>query len=165
MVERDTDESEGGGAAPVKVGDLIIDPATGEVLSRAGASSESEFDQLTRVCAEAQRTIKEAQTVLDAARAALLRLLADEGLTAMRTPHGTASLRTRVTRTGRPDRVEEIVRRYELARDQVEQIWMCAATLDAKKLDALVEAGALPVEAADEIVDTRTVSYVQVSAR
>lgn len=149
---------------PVQAGGLVIDPATGEVLSRAAGAAEGEFEQLTRVCSEAQQTIREAQAVLDAARAALLKLLTDEGLDSMRTPYGTASVRTRVTRTGRPERVEEIVRRFELARDQVEQIWMCAASLDAKKLDALAEAGALPAEAVDDVIDVKSTSYVQVSA-
>jgi hypothetical protein len=151
-------------AAPVQVGGLVIDPGTGEVLSRPAGTTEGEFDQLTRICSEAQQTIREAQAVLDAARAALLKLLADEGLDSMRTPYGTASVRTRVTRAGKPERVEEIVRRFELAREQVEQIWMCAASLDAKKLDALAEAGALPAGAVEDMIDVKSTSYVQVSA-
>jgi hypothetical protein len=157
-------DDERNGVARVAAGGLLIDPETGEVLSRADGTDESEFDQLTRVCREAQRQIKEAQAVLDAARAALLKLLSDEGLPSIRTPYGTAALVTKVTRAGRPERVEEIVRRYELAREQAEQIWMCATALDAKKLDALVEAGALPEEAVQDMVDVKTTSYVQVSA-
>jgi hypothetical protein len=60
--------------------------------------------------------------------------------------------------------VEEIVHRYELAREQIEQIWMCAASLDAKKLDALAEAGALPADAVQSMIDEKRTSYVQVSA-
>ncbi|MGD9894081.1 MAG: hypothetical protein AB7R89_11665 [Dehalococcoidia bacterium] len=151
-------------AVPVLAGGLLIDPATGEVLAGSTSGAASDFDQLTRVCREAQQQIKEAEEVLKAARAALLKLLTDEDLPSMRTPYGTASVITKTTRTGKPERVEEIVHRYELAREQIEQIWMCAASLDAKKLDALAEAGALPVEAVQGMVDEKRTSYVQVSA-
>jgi hypothetical protein len=151
-------------AAGVLAGGLLIDPATGEVLAGSTPGAESDFDQLTRVCREAQQQIKEAEEVLKAARAALLKLLTDEGLPSMRTPYGTASVITKTTRTGKPERVEEIVHRYELAREQIEQIWMCATALDAKKLDALAEAGALPPDAVQGMIDVKSTSYVQVTA-
>jgi hypothetical protein len=153
-----------GPVAPVSAGGLLIDPETGEVLAGSTPGGESDFDQLTRACREAQQQIKEAEEVLKAARAALLKLLSDEGLPSMRTPYGTASVISKTTRTGKPERVDEIVRRFELARDQVEQIWMCAASLDAKKLDALAEAGALPADAVQSMIDEKRTSYVQVSA-
>ena len=46
------------GAAPVPAGGLLIDPETGEVLAGSAAGGESDFDQLTRVCREAQQRIK-----------------------------------------------------------------------------------------------------------
>lgn len=163
MVRNETSD-EHGSTAPVLAGGLLIDPATGEVLSGSTPAGESEFDQLTRVCREAQQQIKEAEAVLTAARSALLKLLTDEGLPSMRTPYGTAAVITKTTRTGKPDRVEEIIDRFELAREQIEQIWMCATALDAKKLDALAEAGALPAEAVQSMIDEKRTAYVQVSA-
>ncbi len=156
--ERATDDVE-----PVQVGDLIVDPTTGEVVSRSAEVAESELETLTRVCAEAQATIKEATAIYDAARAALLKLLTEAGERSLPTRFGTPSLRTQVRRTGQPARVAEVVQRYELSREQAELIWMCAATLDAKQLDALAEAGLLPADALADLIEVKSTSYVIVA--
>ena len=54
------------------------------------------------------------------------------------------------------------MRRYELSREQEQLIWMCATRLDAKELDALAEAGVLPVEAVAALIEAKTSSFVQV---
>jgi hypothetical protein len=150
--------------APVQVGDLAIDPATGEVIGGAPGTSEEQLLYLTRIAAEAQRAAKEHEAVYNAARAALERLLRDAGRDAAPTPYGTPTLRNQVRRSGRPDRVIEAVRAYELSRDQEQLIWTCATALDAKELAALVEAGLLPREAVDDIVEVKTVSFLQLLA-
>ena len=149
---------------PVRVGDLIVDPTTGEVVSRpSDGTDESELETLTRVCAEAQATIKEATAIYDAARAALLKLLTEAGERSLPTRYGTPSLRTQTRRTGQPARVAEVAQRYELSREQTELIWMCAAALDAKQLDALAEAGLLPPEARNDLIEVKSTSYVTVA--
>lgn len=146
----------------VEAGDVSIDPATGEVVEWSGGAAEDEVTRLTRICAGAQRAIKEHESVYNAARAALERLLIDTGRRSVQTAYGTPSLRNQTRRTGRPERVLETARRYELSPQQESLIWTCATTLDAKQLDALVDAGALPADAVAEIVESKQVRFVQV---
>jgi hypothetical protein len=143
------------------VGGLTIDPETGEVLSSSHGAEEDQVAELTRMCAEAQRAMKEQETVYNAARAALLRILTESDRQSVTTAYGTPTIRRQTRRSGRPDRVLDAVRRYELSRDQEQVIWQTATTLDAKELDALVEAGVLPADAVADIVETRAVSFVQ----
>jgi hypothetical protein len=155
-----------GRAAPVRVGGLTIDAETGEVLSTSDAAEEDQVAELTRMCAEAQRAMREQETVYNAARAALQRILTESGRQSVTTAYGTPTIRRQTRRSGRPDRVLDAVCRYELSRDQEQVIWQTATGLDAKELDALVEAGVLPADAVADIVETKAVAYVQlVSAR
>jgi len=149
-------------SALVQAGDLQIDPETGEVSGWSAATDTEQFAYLTRICAEAQAVIKAQEAIYNAARAALERLLLERGEQSVKTPYGTPSLRTRTVRDGRPDRVVEVVRRYELSREQEQLIWMCATRLDAKELDALAEAGVLPAEAVASLIEAKTSSFVQV---
>jgi hypothetical protein len=151
-------------SAPVHAHDLAIDPDTGELIGGTPSVGEDQLVFLTRIAAEAQRAIKEHEAVYNAARAALERLLVEAGREAATTPYGTPTLRRQVRRSGRPDRVIEAVRTYELSRDQEQLIWTCATALDAKELAALVEAGLLPREAVEDIVEVKTVSFLQVVA-
>jgi hypothetical protein len=148
----------------VQVGDLTIDPETGELLGTPTTADEDQVTYLTRMCAAAQRAIKEQEAVYNATRAALLRILAESGRPSVKTAHGTPTLRQQTRRSGRPDRVLDAVRRYELSRDQEQVIWQTATGLDAKELDALAEAGVLPADAVADIVETKAVSFVQLLA-
>lgn len=142
--------------------DVSIDPETGEVIGWSAAFAADEVEALTRICSEAQAVIKEQQRVHDAARAALERLLTERGQRSVTTRFGTPSLRVQNRRSGRPERVTETVRRYELSRDQEQLIWMCASALDAKELGDLAQAGLLPAEAVEDLVEVKTVSFLQV---
>ena len=145
----------------VAAGELTIDPETGEVLGGATLAPEEQLAELARICAEAQRAMKEHEAVYNAARAALERLLTEAGRQSAPTPYGTPTLRNQQRRSGRPDRVIDAVRRFELSREQENLIWMTATALDPKELDALAQAGALPADAVAEIVETKTVSFLQ----
>lgn len=152
------------GIAALKIGDLLIDEETGEVLEWPAGSGADRLAYLTRQCVEAQRAVKAWETALNAYRAAIGRLLDDAGIDSVRTQHGAAAIRNRTNRVGRPERVPDVADRYELRREQVEAIWQCAATLDAKRLLALSEAGAIPDDAARDLIDSKTIAYVQVTA-
>jgi hypothetical protein len=148
---------------PPPATEVTIDPETGEVVGWSAAFAADEVEALTRICAEAQAVIKEQQRVYDAARTALERLLAERGERSVTTRFGTPSLRTQQRRSGRPERVVDTVRRYELSRDQEQLIWMCASALDARQLDELAQAGLLPGDAVADLIEAKTVSYVQVT--
>ena len=148
-------------AAPVQAGGFSIDPETGEVLNGDG-SGEDQVTELTRICVEAQRAMREHEQVYNAARAALQRILEESGHQSVQTAHGSPTIRSQLRRSGRPDRVLDAVRRYELSRDQEQIIWQTATALDAKELAALAEAGVLPAEAVAEIVELKSVTYLQV---
>jgi hypothetical protein len=147
--------------APVQAGGFSIDPETGEVLGGGSARGEDQVTELTRICVEAQRAMREHEQVYNAARAALQRILEESGRQSVRTAYGSPTIRSQLRRSGRPDRVPEAVRRFELSRDQEQLIWQTATALDAKELEALAEAGVLPADAVAEIVELKTVSFVQ----
>lgn len=157
--------SDGGQPLPadiVTMAGFSIDPATGEVLGGSAGSGDDQITELTRVCAEAQRVMKDQEAIYNAARAALERLLTESGRQSVTTAYGTPSLRRQIRRQGRPERVSDAVRRFELSQAQENLIWTCATALDAKQLDALAEAGALPADAIAEIVEAKTVAFLQV---
>lgn len=147
----------------VQAGEVAIDPETGEVVGWSAAVGTDEVEYLTRVCAEAKGVIDEQQRVYDAARKALEQMLLDRGAQSIRTPYGTPTLSTQNRRAGRPERVTEIVRRYELSRDQEQLVWMCATALDAKELDNLAQAGLLPAEAVEELIEVKTSSFLRIA--
>lgn len=144
------------------IGDLLVDPATGEVLNRPVEPGESAFEYLTRVHAQAQQVIKEQEAVCAAAKAALAKLLDEAGLRSIKTQHGTPTVQTRIDSRGRPERVHEVAQRYELSPRQVAAIWECASALNGKQIQALAECGAIPVEAAGDLLDVKTITFVVV---
>jgi hypothetical protein len=148
-------------AAPIQAGEFRIDPETGEVLNGNPARDEDQVTELTRLCVEAQRAMREHEQVYNAARVALQRILEASGRQSVHTAYGSPTIRSQLRRSGRPDRVLDAVRRYELSRDQEQLIWQTATALDAKELEALAEAGALPADAVAEIVELKSVGYVQ----
>ena len=103
------------------------------------------------------------EAAFNAYRAVLAKQLEDAGVVSISTPYGTPVLKRRTDRRGRPDRVDEVVQRYELAREQVQAIWMCASALDVKRLLALADAGAIPQDAASALIEVKTTSWVQVT--
>ena len=148
-------------AAAVRVGELTIDPETGEVVGGSAGPGDEQIAYLARICAEAQQAMREQEATYNAARAALQRLLVESGRRSVITAHGTPTLRDQTRRSARPDRVVETVRRHELSREQEQLIWMTATALDAKELDALAEAGALPADAVADLIETKQISFLQ----
>ncbi len=147
----------------IRVDDLVVDVTTGEVVEWPRAVRGDRIEYLVHQLVEAQRAAKLWQEAAAVYKAALGRCLTDAGLTAMQTSSGRVAWRTRVLRRGRPERVETVAAPYELTREQVGAIWACAATLDAKKLSALAAAGAIPQEAADELIEEQVSRFVVVT--
>ncbi|MGH2584076.1 MAG: hypothetical protein ACRDJE_04110 [Dehalococcoidia bacterium] len=164
MVREDAALSKDGGGDTVPVGEIAIDPVTGEVIGWSAEYAGNQLSYLVRVCVEAQQAIKQHEAVHQAARAAIERLLTESGRQSVKTPYGTPSMQTQMRRVGRPERVAEVVQRHELSQRQEQLIWMCAGTLDAKELESLTEAGVLPAEVVEEIVEVKTTSFVRVRA-
>jgi hypothetical protein len=147
----------------IKVGDLVIDESTGEVLDwPAGTGNRVEY--LTKLCVEAQQAIKAWEAALNGYKHALGKLLDDEAVTSLKTGYGTPAWRTQNRTTGRPERVADVARAHELAPAQVDEIWRCATALDAKRLIALADAGAIPPSVAADLIDTKTSRFLVVTA-
>lgn len=147
----------------IKIGDLLIDLATVEVLEWPSELRGDRIEYLIQQLVEAQRAVKLWQDAVTAYKRALGKCLTEAGLTSIHTAAGVAAWRTRALRRGRPERVEAVAARYELSRDQVADIWTCASALDAKKLAALAEAGVIPREAVDDLVDVTVSRFVVVT--
>ncbi len=150
-------------AEVIKIGDLLIDLATGEVLEWPRDLRGDRIEYLIQQLVEAQRAVKLWQDAVNAYKVALGRCLTDAGLISMHTSAGVAAWRTRTLRRGRPERVEAVAARYELNREQVAAIWACASALDAKKLAALAEAGVIPHEAVDDLIEVTVSRFVVVT--
>ncbi|MGH2604190.1 MAG: hypothetical protein ACRDJ9_32990, partial [Dehalococcoidia bacterium] len=104
MVREDAALSKDGGGDTVPVGEIAIDPVTGEVIGWSAEYAGNQLSYLVRVCVEAQQAIKQHEAVHQAARAAIERLLTESGRQSVKTPYGTPSMQTQVRRVGRPER-------------------------------------------------------------
>jgi hypothetical protein len=143
----------------VKIGDLIIDEETGEILEMPEGAGEP-LEWLTHRANEARAASKAWEGIGGMYKKAIGQLLIKAGVKSMRTQYGTPGWRGRLTRTGRPERLPEVAKEHELSRDQQNAILGCASALDAKKLDALE---GVPKEAKAGLVDESESSWVQIS--
>lgn len=158
----DESDSRDDGVSAIRIDDLLIDEATGEVLEWPAGMRGERVEYLTRRCVEAQAAMKAWEVAYNAYLAALGKMLTDAGVRSIKTAWGTPSLRSRTDRRGRPERVPKVAARYELSPQQVQAIWMCASALDAKQIQALADDGVLPPEAADDLIEVKTFTWVVV---
>lgn len=148
----------------VVIGDLVIDAESGEVLTLPDEGRADKVAWLTRQLVDAMRMIKAWEAARDGYKRALARAMDEAGVNVLHTPEGTVSRRSRVDRKGDPARIPDVLAAFELSRNQMTAIWECAAALDAARLDALADAGAIPRGAAEALIVERTSSWVQASA-
>jgi len=143
----------------VKIGDIIIDEETGEILQLPEGIGDP-LEWLTHKANEANAASKAWKGIAGKYCNALGGLLTKAGVKSMRTQYGTPGHRTRVDRRGRPERLPQAVERYELSPSQQFAILGCASALDAKRLDALE---GVPTEAKEDLIDESVSSWVQIS--
>ncbi len=146
----------------VKVDDLIIDEDTGAILElpeNAGDLTELLTYRLVTL-QESERAYKQAIVLL---KLALKRELERLDLRSLQTQYGRPSIRSRTTRKGKVERLERVVDDFELSDAQVVAILSEATSLDAKRLDILVDADFVPRKAIEALIEETTSEWVQIS--
>jgi hypothetical protein len=117
----------------VKVGDLVIDEDTGEILELPAGVGEP-IAWLTHRANEA-KAAKKAWEALEAMfKAALGRLLIQSDLKKMTTEYGTPGWRSRKTLRVDMDRLDDVVQEFELGPADIAAIRGCVKAYDAKAI-------------------------------
>ena len=127
----------------VKIGDLLVDEESGEILEWGDVSGDK-FEHLTLQAIKAQANIAGWEQSLGILKRALGWMLSQADQRSIRTPYGTPRWASRIDRVAMPERVPLVVRDYELPREIEGLIWMTARALDPKKLTELEAIGTLP---------------------
>ncbi len=142
----------------VKVDDLIIDEDTGEILELPeNAGDLVELLTYREVeLARGESAYKQARFLI---KLALKRELEKLDLKSLQTQYGRPVIRSRTTRKGKIEHIHHVVVQYELANEQVVDIFACASALDPKKL----EDSGLPPEVVEALIEENTSEWVQVS--
>ena len=143
----------------VKIGDIIIDEETGEILEMPEGIGDP-LEWLTHRTNEANAASNAWKGIAGMYKKAIGELLNKAGVKSMRTQYGTPGWRGRVTRMGCPELLPDVAERYELSRAQQDAILACASQLDAKELDALE---GVPAEAKRDLIHESESTWVQIS--
>ena len=145
----------------MKVQDLIIDESTGEVLELPqNAGDKAEF--LTYRLVELQNDERAYKQAIVLIKLALKRELEKLDLKSLQTKYGRPVIRSRVTRTGKVERMPDVVHSFELSQRQMDFIYATAANFDVKKLEQLAE-GFVPREAIEALIEETRSAWLQVS--
>ena len=146
----------------VKVDDLIIDEDTGEVLELPeNAGDLVEFLTYREVeLARGESAYKQARFLV---KLALKRELEKLDLKSLQTQYGRPVIRSRTTRKGKMERLLSVSGQYELTNEQVVTILGCAASLDAKALDALTGLSPDLAPAIEALIEETHSEWLQVS--
>lgn len=143
----------------IKVGDLIIDEETGEILQLPEGVGDP-FEWLTHKANEAAAAIKAWTAIGGMYKSALGELLTKAGVKSMRTQYGAPGWRSRRNRKVRIDRLPQVIDDHELSHGDVLTLLLCASELSVTKVEALE----LPGEAMKELIDEQPAStWVQIS--
>ena len=145
----------------LKVGDLIVDEETGEIMELPKNVGEPVAWMTLRLTeATAARKAWEQHEIIY--KSVLGNLLDAAELTRMRTEYGTAGRRSRLNRRARIERLPILKDVFELTEKQIAIILTCAKELDVRALEALPP-DAVPPEVIKLLVDESMSSWVQIS--
>ena len=143
----------------VKVGDLVIDEETGEILETPEGIGDP-LEWLTHKANEAQRAGKAWEAVFGMYKAALGVLLTKAGVKSIQTQYGAPGWRSRKNRRVRVDRLPDVIKDYELTHAHVEALLLCAPGLTVKDVEALD----LPDGAKEKLIeDGLPTAYLQIT--
>jgi hypothetical protein len=138
----------------VKIGDLLVDEESGEVLEW-GAVSGDKFEWLTLQAVRAQQNIKGWEQTEGIIKRALGWMLTKADQRSIKTPYGTPRWASRLDRVASPERVPLVVEQLELGREIEGLLWMTAKALDPKKITELEENGVLPEGTARALIEDK----------
>jgi hypothetical protein len=139
----------------VKVGDLLVNEESGEILEWPAGWTGDKFEHLTLQAVKAQQNIAGWEQSLGIIKRALGWMLSQADQRSIRTPYGTPRFASRVDRVAAPERVPQVVEQMELGREIEALIWMTAKALDPKKLTELEQNGVLPEGVARALIEDK----------
>lgn len=140
----------------VRLNELLIDPETGEILSEIDIG----IDVLALQLKDGQEQEKAWAASNALLKLAIGRKLDDANVKAAETPYGTATWRVQNRRSAKAEGIAALAERHGLDDDQQATLYACARDLDPKKLDGLRGWNADLESAIDELIESKTVSYV-----
>ena len=147
----------------VKVDDLIIDEDTGEILEMPEGVSGELVEFLTfreGELARGESAYKQARFLI---KLAIKRELEKLDLKSLQTQHGRPVIRSRTTRKAGIARLYKVIAKYELSKEQVEQIIACAVTFSPDGLDFLADNDIISREAIEALIEEKTSEWLQVN--
>ena len=143
----------------IKIGDLIIDEQTGEILQLPEGIGEP-LEWLTHKANEAIRSGKAWEGIAGMYKKALGELLNQAGVKSMKTQYGAPGWRERKNRKIRLDKLPQVIKDYELPHGDVLALLLCASGLNLNMVDALK----LPDGAKEKLIDEQPPTmYVQIT--
>ena len=146
----------------MKVQDLIIDESTGEVLELPqNAGDKAEF--LTYRLVELQNDERAYKQAIVLIKLALKRELEKLDLKSLQTQYGRPVIRSRITRTGKVERLAGVIKTFEMPTHARLLILNTASGFDAGLLDGLAEEGRVPREAIEALIEETRSEWLQVS--
>jgi hypothetical protein len=152
----------------VRVGDLVIDEQTGEILEYPDGWQGDLVEHLLRMALFAKQQQKEWDRQHDLLRFALGKKLEERNLERFGSPVGRVAFRQRDTRLATVERMMALAKRYQWPRTIVAGVMTCAKTFDPGKLEALAanfdQQGRKAVAKVlrEDLIEVRTTRYVQV---
>ena len=143
----------------VKVGDLVIDEETGEILETPEGIGDP-LEWLTHKTNEAIRAGKAWEGIAGMYKKALGELLNKAGVKSMKTQYGAPGWRSRPNRKVRVDRLPDVIKDYELTHAQIEALLLCAPGLRVNEVELLD----LPDGAKEKLIeDGLPTAYLQIT--
>ncbi len=144
----------------IKIGDLIIDEHTGEILQLPEGIGEP-LAWLTHKANEAIRASKTWEGIGGMYKKALGELLNQAGVKSIKTEYGAPGWRERKNVRARVDRLPQVIEDFELDHGDLLGLLMCVSGLDVKRLNALK---GLPDGAKEKLIDEQpSTMYVQIT--
>ena len=144
----------------IKIGDLIIDEHSGEILQLPEGIGEP-LEWLTHKANEAIRSGKAWEGIAGMYKKALGELLNKAGVKSIKTQYGAPGWRERKNVTARVDRLPQIIEEHELTHGHILGLLLCASALNVKMVEAL----GLPDGAQEELIDEHPpTQYVQITS-
>lgn len=148
----------------VKIGDVIIDEQTGEILEcPEGIGDRMEW--LTHLAVEAKDQEKTWASAGGMYRQAIGKLLDEAGQKRIATEYGIPGWRARLDRRAKPDNLPELIKEHELSEGQVNAVFTTARELDVGRLDILVKQGVIPAPVARGLTTEKESSWVQIDVK
>ena len=138
---------------PVRIGDLVVDGKTGEILEWPEGISQDRFDWITNQARQAEDNMKGWERALILYKLTLGQLLTESGKKSLPTPYGTPRWGQRDNTQAPVERVPEIADKHELGTEALLFIYGCASRLSVPRLRELKRMYPKLAPAIDDLIE------------